>query len=145
MRYKMCDLIQSTKFSCLDELKCDVIEYLLSDVSQSYDYSVATIILPSDLARILYTKFLQADVNGFHFKLFEEYTNVEVTTMLAENDYVLLELDKDGKIFFDRGKVYDCTGSEKSEMVYLHESLQTEWLSSLIKNSAYVLVWNIEK
>lgn len=144
MRYQKYDLIQNTTFSCLEELKCDVIEYLINPKSQMRGYGTATIILPSELARMLYTKFLQADVNGFKMKLFEEYTDVEVTQILVDNEYVLLSVDNEGQIFFDAGKVYDCTGEEKNDLVYLHEYYCKEWFPTLKRNAAYTLVWRIE-
>lgn len=100
MVYKFPDIIQRYNFSCLEELKCDMIENVLR-IKEDVEYNCVNILLHSDLARKLYTMLLGADVNGFQLKLFEEMTNEEVTQIMTQQDYVVISITNQGTVFVE--------------------------------------------
>lgn len=140
MVYKEPQYIQKYNFSCVEELKCDIIENLLRLLGDDYEY--LTIILDSSTARKLYTKFLQSNVNGFCFLLHEDYTNQEVTEMLTE-DNTIMSVNNQGEILFDVYKT-DLGGiGEDNNFVYLSETLADKWIKRFEKQKTECLVFSI--
>ena len=67
MRYTRPDKCQSANFSCLEELKCDIIENLLSLINTNESLQSISILIDIDKAFELSDKLIKSNVNGFYF------------------------------------------------------------------------------
>ena len=100
MKYQRTDKVQSADFSCLEELKCDIIENLLSLPKTEEAFEMIFVITDTSRAFELFYSLLESDVNGFNFNFID---NEELSlNELRKEDQLLITVSTDGQIWIER-------------------------------------------
>lgn len=133
MKYKFYDRIQEATFSCLEELKCDIIENLLLTPEE---FRGISIILKSDLAENLLSKLLDADINGFSLKLHPDFAEND----LSNEEYIIIDVLNDGYIFVGKA---DLNTYFEPDFVYLSDNMDCKWLEKFSEYKNDILIINI--
>lgn len=134
MKYKFYDRIQETTFSCLEELKCDIIENLLLTPEEFRDISI---ISKSDLAENLLSKLLDADINGFSLKLHPYFAEND----LSNEEYIIIDVLNDGYVFMGKA---DLNTYFETDFVYLSDDMDCKWLEKFSGYKNDILFFNIK-
>jgi len=109
MKYQRTDKVQLADFSCLEELKCDIIENLLSLPKTDEVFNLIDIIVDKNKAFDLFKILFESDVNGFNFEIDEEFENEFNLDDLRNEDTLLITVCDDGKIWIDKANInYYC-------------------------------------
>ena len=138
MKYKIYPKVQNATFSCIEELKVDMVENILRFVTKSPCY--IEIITTRERAEQLYTKLLQADINGFCFYLSEDDDNVSVSKCFVENEVVVLAVFNDGEIIIESTKHFNTSEAEFS---YIDNELDKKFIKGLNNGFRDILLCNI--
>jgi hypothetical protein len=134
MKYIQQDRVQETTFSCLEELKCDIIENLLLNPE---DYRIITIILKSDLAEKLLLKLLDADINGFSLKIHPECNEKN----LSNEENVIIELTNEGYVFVEKANLNTYF---ETDFVYFDIDVNSKWLQKFQEYKNDMLLFDIK-
>ena len=141
MVYKIPEIVQEHEFSCIEDLKCDIIENVLSVAADKVCYFIY-IVVEAAIARRLYTALLQADVNGFSFNLFEETTPEEVTKIMTECKYVTLSVENQGDLFVERNFYNDLDWTDT--FLYIQKDAVELARKTIDERLAQTLVFTIK-
>ena len=133
MKYKMQDKVQETTFSCLEELKCDIIENLLLTPE---DFRGIAVIIKSDLAEKLLIKLLDADINGFSLRPHPDFESED----LSKEENVIIELTNEGYIFVEKANLSTYF---ETDFVYLDIDVNSKWLQKFQEYENDILLFDI--
>jgi len=133
MKYIQQDRVQEATFSCLEELKCDIIENLLLTPE---DFRGIAIILKSDLAEKLLLKLLDADINGFSLRLHPDFAKDD----LSNEENVIIELTNEGFIFVEKANLNTYF---ETDFVYFDIDVNSKWLHKFQEYKNDILLFNI--
>jgi len=134
MKYIQQDRFQEATFSCLEELKCDIIENLLLTPE---DFRGIAIILKSDLAEKLLLKLLDADINGFSLQLHPDFEKDD----LSNEENVIIELTNEGYIFVEKANLNTYF---ETDFVYFDIDINSKWLQKFQEYKYDMLLFDIK-
>lgn len=139
MKYRAKPKVQFADFSCLEELKVDVIENLLRFVDTPCCY--ISILTNNITAEQLYTKLLKSVVNGFEFRLFDKYTPNDISKCVSNNKIVFLSLFNDGEISIDDTQRFENTAAN---FIYIDSTIDSCYLQVLNNQNREILIFNVK-
>lgn len=119
MKYQFEKVGQKYSYSCIEELRVDVLEtleYIMDFVN--YDGWIS-IVASNETARKLFDGFLKSEFNGVAITVHEDCTLDEITEGL-DNEIVLLNVDSEGKLFAAEYKAY----TDECSLVYIDSNLE---------------------
>ena len=143
MKYQRTDRVQSADFSCLEELKCDIIENLLSMIKNKNTdevFDIINIIIDKEKAFELFEKLFKADVNGFSFDFFETGEEIKLDNLKNQKE-LLISVSTDGCIWME--KIYPSIYLE-AEFFYIDGDINSEWLRKIDDGKNEILIFDIE-
>ena len=142
MKYKRTDRVQSADFSCLEELKCDVIDNLLSMIKNNSDDTLGIIYIIADNKKALklFEKLFKADINGFNFELFNDEEEVKLYDLKNEKE-LLITVFTDGCIWIQGININDYLDSD---FYYIDADINSKWFRKIDDDSDEILIFNIE-
>ena len=139
MKYIRTDKVQSADFSCLEELKCDIIENLLSLPKTEEAFEMIFVITDTSRAFELFYSLLESDVNGFNFECFE-FGELKFNELRKE-DQLLITVSTDGRIWIER--IYP-TINLYAEFFYVDANISSLWFRKVDDGSNEILIFDIE-
>lgn len=134
MKYKKQETVQDTTFSCLEELKCDIIENLLSTPDK---YRSLAIIINIDSGEKLIRALFNSDVNGFKFRFHYDFEEED----LSQERLIILELDSDGYIWIE--KAHENYFYE-TDFFYIDADINSFWLQKLDNGENDILIFDMD-
>ncbi len=141
MKYQRTDKVQSADFSCLEELKCDIIENLLSLPEADEVFKTINIIVDKNKAFELFKILFESDVNGFKFEIDEEFDNELNLYNLKNEDTLLITVCDDGKIWIDKANInYYC----EAQFFYMDADVKYRWQIKLDDGINEILIFDID-
>ena len=142
MKYIRTDRVQEAEFSCLEELKCDIIENLLSMIENKNDevFDMIHIITDKEKAFELFEKLLKADVNGFKFEISDMGEDINFD-ILKNKKELLLTVTTDGKVWME--KLYPSIYLE-ADFFYIDNDINSEWFRKVNDGFNEILIFDIE-
>ena len=142
MKYQRTDRVQSADFSCLEELKCDIIENLLSLPKTDEVFNLIDIIVDKNKAFDLFKILFESDVNGFNFEIDEEFENEFNLDDLRNEDTLLITVCDDGKIWIDKANInYYC----EAQFFYIDANISSLWFRKIDNGENEILIFDIEE
>lgn len=140
MKYQRTDKVQSADFSCLEELKCDIIENLLSLPKTDEAFEMIFVITDTSRAFELFYSLLESDVNGFNFNFID---NEELSlNELRKEDQLLITVSTDGQIWIER--IYP-TINLYAEFFYVDANISSLWFRKVDDRSNEILIFDIDE
>ena len=142
MKYQRTDRVQSADFSCLEELKCDIIENLLSIIKNNTDDTLGIIYIIADNKKALelFEKLFKADINGFNFELFNDEEEIKLHDLKSEKE-LLITVFTDGCIWIQGININDYLDSD---FYYIDADINSKWLRKIDDDSDEILIFDIE-
>ena len=141
MKYQRTDKIQLADFSCLEELKCDIIENLLSLPKTDEVFNLIDIIVNKNKAFDLFKILFESDVNGFNFEIDEEFENEFNLDDLRNEDTLLITVCYDGKIWIDKANInYYC----EAQFFYIDADVKAKWQTKFDDGYNEILIFDID-
>ena len=138
MKYQRTDKVQSADFSCLEELKCDIIENLLSLPKTEEAFEMIFVITDTSRAFELFYNLLESDVNGFNFNFID---NEELSlNELRKEDQLLITVSTDGQIWIER--IYP-TINLYAEFFYIAGDINSLWFRKVDDGINEILIFDI--
>ena len=144
MKYIRTDRVQSADFSCLEELKCDIIENLLSIIKKDNSdevFEIIYILLSKEKAFELFTKLVSSNVNGFYFEIDYEIDCETDLEKLKDEKELVITVSTDGKIWIE--KLYPNTGFE-TNYFYIDNDINSEWFRKVNDGFNEILIFDID-
>lgn len=141
MKYQRTDKVQSADFSCLEELKCDIIENLLSLPEADEVFKTINIIVDKNKAFDLFKILFESDVNGFNFEIDEEFENELNLYNLKNEDTLLITVCDDGKIWIDKANINYYF---ESQFFYIDADVKAKWQTKIDNGCNEILIFDIE-
>ena len=144
MKYKTYPKVENAHFTCVEELKVDMIENILRFVAMKFIKQPSCyieIITTRETAEQLYTKLLQADVNGFYFHLSEDDNDISVSKCFADNDVIVLSIFNDGDVIIESDKYFDTS---ESEFTYIDNKVDKKYINGLNNGFRDILICDID-
>lgn len=139
MKYQRTDKVQSADFSCLEELKCDIIENLLSLPKTEEAFEMIFVITDTSRAFELFYSLLESDVNGFNFNFID---NEELSlNELRKEDQLLITVSTDGQIWIER--IYP-TINLYAEFFYIDANISSLWFRKVDDGINEILIFDID-
>ena len=141
MKYQRTDKVQLADFSCLEELKCDIIENLLSLPKTDEVFNLIDIIVDKNKAFDLFKILFESDVNEFTFEIQEEFENEFNLDDLRNEDTLLITICDDGKIWIDKANInYYC----EAQFFYIDADVSSLWFRKIDNGENEILIFDIE-
>ena len=140
MKYQRTDKVQSADFSCLEELKCDIIENLLSLPKTEEAFEMIFVITDTSRAFELFYSLLESDVNGFNFECFE-FGELKFNELRKE-DQLLITVSTDGRIWIER--IYP-TINLYAEFFYIDGDINSLWFRKVDDGNNEILIFDIDE
>lgn len=140
MKYQRTDKVQSADFSCLEELKCDIIENLLSLPKTDEAFEMIFVITDTSKAFELFYSLLESDVNGFNFECFNFGEELKLNELRKENQ-LLITVSTDGQIWIE--KIYP-TINLYAEFFYIDANISSLWFRKVDDGCNEILIFDIE-
>ena len=144
MKYERSNRFQRCEFSCLEELKCDMLENLLA-LRERQNYPMVTVIVDRVKAKKFLDVLLNADVNGFKTSICEGDTLDDCYRVIDSYDYSIITLDDDGVIYVEKCKVGYGGIGEDGVFVYLPAEIEELWSDIFRQRSTENLVYTIQE
>lgn len=141
MKYQRTDKVQSADFSCLEELKCDIIENLLSMPKTDEAFNLIDIIIDKNKAFDLFKILFESDVNGFTFEIDEEFENEFNLDDLRNENTLLITVCDDGKIWIDKANINYYL---EAQFFYIDADVKAKWQTKIDNGYNEILIFNIE-
>ena len=139
MKYQRTDKVQLADFSCLEELKCDIIENLLSLPKTDEAFEMIFVITDTSRAFELFYSLLESDVNGFNFNFID---NEELSlNELRKEDQLLITVSTDGQIWIER--IYP-TINLYAEFFYIDGDINSLWFRKVDDGINEILIFDAE-
>ena len=142
MKYQRTDRVQSADFNCLEELKCDIIENLLSIIKNNTDDTLGIIYIIADNKKALelFEKLFKADINGFNFELFNDEEEVKLYDLKNEKE-LLITVFTDGCIWIQGININDYLDSD---FYYIDADVNSKWLRKIDDGFNEILIFDLE-
>ena len=140
MKYQRTDKVQSADFSCLEELKCDIIENLLSLPKTEEAFEMIFVITDTSRAFELFYSLLESDVNGFNFECFE-FGELKFNELRKE-DQLLITVSTNGRIWIER--IYP-TINLYAEFFYIDGDINSLWFRKVDDGNNEILIFDIDE
>ena len=137
MKYTRHDNVQTADFNCLDELKVDIIENLLSLPKTDNVFEMINIVINKNDGLELFNKLLESDINGFNFTL----SNDEEIRNLSNEEIVLVTVSTDGHIWIE--KIYPSIDLE-AEFFYIDAGIKSIWLQKVNNGYNDILIFDMK-
>ena len=137
MKYIRTDRCQSANFSCLEDLKCDIIDNLLSMINSNETLRMINIVTNKDKAFELFGKLLQSEVNGFKF----EVDNESSLSVLQNEEIIIITVSTDGHLWAEES--YPNIDLE-AEFFYIDTDINSEWLRKVDDGFNEVLIFDMD-
>lgn len=137
MKYQRTDKVQSADFSCLEELKCDIIENLLSMIEKDDSdevFEFISIIISKNKVSELFNKLKESEVNGFNFEIDYSIDNIN-------QEVCLIYVATDGKIGIE--EVFPNTCIE-ADFFYIDANISSLWFRKVDDGCNEILIFDIE-
>jgi len=142
MKYIRTDKVQEANFSCLEDLKCDIIENLLSMIENKNTdevFDMIHIITDKEKAFKLFEKLYSADVNGFNFEIEDEDGENPDLYKLQNEKELLITVTTDGGIWIE--KIYPSIDL-KAQFFYIDAGINSEWLRKVNDGINEILIFD---
>ena len=143
MKYIRTDKVQEANFSCLEDLKCDIIENLLSMIENKNTdevFDMIHIITDKEKAFKLFEKLYSADVNGFNFEIDDEDGEKPDLYKLQNEKELLITVTTDGGIWIE--KIYPSIDLE-AQFFYIDAGINSEWLRKVNDGINEILIFDL--
>lgn len=137
MKYAKYDKVQSANFTCLEELKTDIIENLLSTPKSDNVFEMIHIVINQNNGLKLFNKLFTSEVNGFNFTLFDE----EELQDLSKEEVVLITVSTDGQIWVE--KIYPSINLE-AQFFYIDAGIKSIWLQKVDNGYNDILIFDMD-
>lgn len=136
MKYIRHDNVQLADFSCLDELRVDIIENLLSLPETDEVFNMIDIVINKNDGLKLFNELLKSDVNGFNFNLdgkfkMENFENEEV---------VLVTVTTDGEIWLQKIRP---SIDLQSQFFYIDAGINSLWFQKVDNGYNDILIFDL--
>ena len=141
MKYQRTDKVQSADFSCLEELKCDIIENLLSLPKTDEAFNLVDIIIDKNKAFELLKILFESDVNGFDFEFVEEFQDELNLDDLKNEETLLITVCDDGHIWISKA---DFNYLYEAQFFYMDADVKYRWQIKLDDGINEILIFDID-
>lgn len=142
MKYQRTDKVQSANFSCLEELKCDIIENLLSLPEVDEVFDMIFVITDTNTAFELFNSLLESDVNGFNFEIGGELGYKLDFEELRKENQLLITVSTDGKLWIE--KIYPEINLF-AQFFYIDANISSLWFRKIDNGENEILIFDIEE
>lgn len=144
MKYQRTDRVQEANFTCLEELKCDIIDNLLSMIKNKNTdevFDIINIVINRDKAFELFEKLFKSDVNGFSFELFDiDDSEIKLDDLKKEKE-LLISVSTDGKIWIEGTSYINYL---EAEFFYIDGNINSKWLINNDDGKNEILIFDLE-